>query len=338
MKPIVLVALLAPSFLNAAILRVNNNPLYDPDYADLQLAVDGANPFDTIHVEPSPDSYGIVSLDIPLTLIGPGFKLGTSAGSNPGLQANSQTAMVDLINFDAGSEGSHITGLHFTFSGLAQFNDGAGNYVVSRCYFDQGGVSFNNLDLLNQVLITQCYINGGTIGSSVGSSGVQSNIFITNTYLFGAVEADPALASDWVVAHNVFDGLYTIALWDAEINDNIFHETDSVLEVGNSIHHNLMASQDGTLPTGPGLENYDGLDIADLCVLTGSDDARWHLTPIALSTYPASDGTERGMYGGASPYRPSGVPAVPSIYMLQWTSPALEGGTIDVSVGTRTNN
>lgn len=341
MKPLVLLAFLVPSLSSAAIIRVNNDSNYDPDYTSLQDAIDSAAVGDTIHVEPSPDSYGIIDLDKPLTLIGPGFKLGLSTGSNPVLQANSQTAMVDMINFNPGSEGSHVTGLHFTFSsmyGLAQFNDATGNSVISRCYFEQGGIVLNNTTTpLSQVLITQCYFNGSGISFGTQTVSLHSSISLLNNYFFGGVELAESLVSDWTVAHNVFDGPYALNFWNAAFADNIFADSSAVLSLDlNSFSHNIAAGST-VLPSGNSNEN--GVDMGNVFIGAGSDDGKWQLQPGVSTLYPASDGlTERGIYGGATPYQHSGVPSVPSIYVLQTVPTALQGATINVTIGTRSND
>lgn len=339
MKTLALLALLVPTLLHAATWRVNNNADYDPDFTSLQDAINAANAGDTIHVEPSPVTYGTDTLNKQLTLIGPGFKLGQGAGNNLGLQANSETAKIDWLIFMAGSEQSVVTGLHFVGPfALAQFDDATGNCVISRCYFDQGGIVFNNTTTpLSQVLITQCYFNGSALSFGSQTVSLHSNISLLNNYIFGTVALNETLVSDWTVAHNVFDGSYAITFWNTEFLNNIFADSTAILSLDlNSFSHNLAAGA-STLPSGN--FNVNGVDMGTIFVGTGSDDSTWQLQAGVSTTYPASDNlTERGMYGGETPYQLSGVPSVPSIYTLQTTPTAIQGATIDVNIGTRSND
>jgi len=303
----------------------------------LQDAIDSAAVAqgDTLHVEASVVTYGDVTLDKQLVLIGAGYKLGQSGSDNPNLQASAQTSKVGTITFAAFSESSIVSGLHFV-NGNAYFDTGSGNYVVSRCYFQQSGIIFNNTAPLSQVHITQCYIYGGSIRLNFGTSSTQSNISITNNYLYGFVETNPLFSNNWVVSHNVFDGPYNIVFWDATIRDNIFNTTNLIPLNNNSFSHNLCSSPSATLPSGS--ENHDGLQISQICTLTGSDDAKWHLINGVNTTYPPSDDTERGIFGGNTPYKPSGIPAIPAIYQLSADPTAIQGEPLPVTISTRSNN
>ena len=76
--------------------------------------------------------------------------------------------------------------------------------------------------------------------------------------------------------------------------------------------------------------------------LTGSYDGKYSLKSgspaIGAGTLGAGT-TDAGIFGGATPYRLSGIPPVPTIYALtspQGTTPA--GNIVQINLSTRSNN
>ncbi len=112
------IALLVCIIGQATVWRVNNNPNYvqgtggpcgeldvcDHCFTDLQDAIDCSSVLseDTIYVEASGNSYGQITVDKQLTIIGAGFLL----ENNPGNQCNNLNSIVDFVDFQQGSSGS----------------------------------------------------------------------------------------------------------------------------------------------------------------------------------------------------------------------------------------
>ena len=105
--------------------RVNNNPGINANFTTLQAAVNGAASGDTLIVEPSPNSYGGATINKKLTIIGNGSFL----ANNPGLQFNNNESRTSGIFFQAGSEGSFLSGIYDAGSIYIQ----ASNITVTRC-------------------------------------------------------------------------------------------------------------------------------------------------------------------------------------------------------------
>jgi hypothetical protein len=96
------------------------------------------------------------------------------------------------------------------------------------------------------------------------------------------------------------------------------------------VHDNVSAT---ALPAGT---NNATVSMGNLYNLNaGSDDTKWNITNGTTYDEPGANG--RGMYSGANPYRPSGIPNIPSIYALQSTLNSQPGGTVQVTLSTRTN-
>ena len=129
------------------LIRVNNNPAADPDYATLQAANDAASNGDTIYVEGSPTDYDGADISKKLVIIGPGYFLTDNDSTQAfGISATFKSA----IDFQAGSAGSIITGCNI--------NDGIGLYVndisIIRCNVN---AIITNCMEVNNILILQNY-------------------------------------------------------------------------------------------------------------------------------------------------------------------------------------
>ena len=326
---------MSPLLSHSTIWRVNNLG-YSADFTALQSAIDSAGAGDTLHVEASTTSYGYVTVDRPLVFIGPGYKLGQSASDNPELQANAQMATLGGIVLAQFSEGTVIQGLRFNgnFEGIA-FTTGTGNYIIRRCFFDGVGITFGlNSVAVSNVLITQCYMHSFALTAHPTALG-QSNVFITNNYIYGYIANWSTQASDWTIAHNVINWNLTSQFYDAVVKDNVFDGLASVPVNNNDIHDNI-ARNANILPTGN--NNLNSQNLALHYPAAGSDDGKWDLLSGSTFNNWGSDSTDVGMYGGATPYRRSGIPAIPAIYLFRAPTTAIEGDPLEVTLSTRSNN
>ena len=330
---------------NAATWRVNNQG-YSSDFTDLQFAVSHptVNDGDTIHVEPSGVSYGTVVCAKQLVLIGPGFKLGLPNG-NPDLQANSEMATVNRIQLDAGSEGTVIHGLRIAYAGTSsEINVNVSDIVIEGNFFDSGTevvLSNSSVLTLNNVAIHGNYFStAGVVQYNSTTVHSYNGIVITNNYFEGdgidLVDATTAL-SNCTVAFNVFNAPgNNCDVISTDVHDNIFNDPSATITpTQNNIHHNLAAGV-ATLPGGN--DNVNGVLMSAIFVGSGSEDAMWTLQAGVDALYPASDATERGIFGGADPYVLSGIPPVPTIYHLLSPTNAQAGTPLQVEISTRSND
>src|SRR5215217_1034910 len=108
----------------AKIWRLNNNTGITADFTNIQAAHDGAGSGDTLHVEGSPTSYGSLTWNKKLVIIGPGYFL----DQNADLQAHILSAKLDGITFYSESAGSEVMGMEI--SGSAAIH--ARNIVIKR--------------------------------------------------------------------------------------------------------------------------------------------------------------------------------------------------------------
>src|SRR5436190_9371104 len=114
--------------VEAKIWRVNNNVGIAADFTTLQAAHDAAAAGDSIYLEGSSNSYGGLTCNRKLFIVGPGYYL----DQVPNTQVVLQTAKVSGINLNSGSEGTVIMGLDFAGNSISIY---CNNIVVKRNLF-----------------------------------------------------------------------------------------------------------------------------------------------------------------------------------------------------------
>lgn len=325
--------LLASTTCHATILRVNHVAALATNcitcYQSLPVAIAAAIDGDTIHLEPSDQSYGDAVIDKQLVIIGAGFILGSELPWNAGLQANSQTSIVNLITLNPGSEGTVITGLHFMdiIGGIKFYS--TSNILVRRNFFDEDGIEFRS-GSVSDITLAENFFAANLTNEITANTIV--NLTIRNNYISGLLHLSDAedVITNLVVTNNTFNNAGTQAVKNAEVANNVFYQ-GGVSDNNNTIHDNISAA---ALPPGT---NNTVVTMGNVYNLTvGSDDGKWNI--ISSSPYDEAGSSPRGMFSGISPYHLSGIPNVPAIYGLQSTLNTSPGGTVNVTLSTRSNN
>jgi hypothetical protein len=342
------VLLLASTMAHATIRRVNNAlalaTTCNTCYTSLQAAIDAAIDGDTIHLEPSDVSYGSIGfgnnpdLTKPLVILGPGYKL-EGVNGNDSLQADSKTATVGLLVMNDGSQGSVISGLRFEGQGgtgaIGIEIKNTSDITITRNFFD--GVIFRfpaTGSACSNIEISGNYFNrlSGNIdgGASIGQN--LTAITIRNNYLSGQILLNNVndQVSNMVILYNTLDYDGVHAVKNAEVAYNVFHQ-GSIAGSDLEIHDNISTD---VLPAGTNNDMVSMGEVYDLGV--ESDDGKWDI--LNASPYDESSATPRGMFGGISPYKLSGIPAIPSIYLRQSTLSTTPDGSVNVTLSTRSNN
>ena len=302
--------------------RVNNtsgNP-YDADYTDLQNAIDMVPTGDTLHVEASTANYGLINLDHGLVIIGPGYFLDV----NTGLQASAVDAEVAGLTFAAGSENSVVMGLYIT-SGSGMTVQ-AGNIVI-RGNRLQYAITIPSGVPLNNILIQGNHL----YGINCGLTAQVSNLNITNNMIGVGFTSYP----------NTTTGSFTYNVTGANSNfwgmtcaNNIFRSGTTALN-DNLFHHNYFHILH---PAVPGTGNVL-VDMGTVFAATpDATDGLYGLAPSSGALTASDVMGPIGVFGGSTPYRPSGIPTIPTIYLIQAPGTAVQGATINVTLSTRSNN
>jgi|GEM_PF-134145 len=338
---------------HAKIWRVNNNSSVTADFTTLSAAIASSNVLsgDTIHLEPSPDSYGSATIAKKVIIIGNGYYL----DENLNLQAVPLSSKADAITFNHGAQGSVLLGIDFRSNNV---NIYCNDIVVRRCKFagpsgstpdwSNGSVSVQyhsnaHPNPANNIIISENY--GVIITVSYASTGVLiTNNFIAYNAASGDATTSACLSLEAnavaLVKNNIFRRGRITANNSSFTNNIMFN--GSFVGTANLVSNNLAnAAQFGS-----GNSNLSNVDMSTVFVGTGtgvSTDGQWKLKPgspaigAGFGSTPANP-IDAGMYGGSKPYVLAGIPPLPSIYSFTNQPVGSNTDPIDVTIKVRSNN
>jgi hypothetical protein len=295
------------------IWRVDNNPANAADFRTLQAAHDGAAAGDTLYVAGSASGYSTLVCAKQLFVFGPGYFL----EENAGMQARPLSARTSNVEFASGSEGSLITGMDIRNPVLVW----VGNITIKRNRLtNTNGFSNPLIELKSNVAnvaISQNHIDNQF--ASALSHGIELELgiagaIVKNNYIrasaAGGADAISMLSTSTAeISHNVIDGDLTI--FNSTFHNNIqvngaFSAT--ACDVRHNIGHDTQfANADG---------NQQNVSTGALFLAAGSADGQWQLREDSPAKGAGTSGADLGMYGGATPYVLSGLPAIPVIYFF----------------------
>ncbi|MEF3693741.1 MAG: right-handed parallel beta-helix repeat-containing protein [Candidatus Cloacimonadota bacterium] len=315
----------------ATVWHVNNDPTFPADFTQLSTAVSSAEVADgdTIYLYGSVNTYSSVTVTKALTIIGPGYFL----GNNPGLQHKTLSVnFSDLTLYTPNTvlagvfiqSGFTVTGSNISVIGCRTgWNVGVSNnsnVVFQGCYFgEKSGYNSTTVGLNNSqnIIFSNCYF-GGNNGFNTIHVPINSSATILNCVISG-----------------------TMNLRNTEFYNNIVYKVpnyDIGWNVSATVYNNVFTSISGfdwstVVDPATNHVNYSG----PLFVDSTSPDGKYVLVddPANLALTGGFGGTECGIFGGSSPYKLSGMPSIPSIYMLN--VPA-SGSSLPITVKARVND
>ncbi|MDF1549786.1 MAG: hypothetical protein P1P88_18300 [Bacteroidales bacterium] len=331
----------------ATVWTVSNNPNSPGQFSDLQTAIDTSivNNGDTLYISGSLTSYGNITLNKPLTLIGTGhhpnkdFPLVSKTGS---ITLDEKTDAYGTVLNSA--DGSKIIGLQ---TGRLQDYYGASNIKVSKCYIrpEYGGAisastSSNNWIISNN-FITCTHYNSSTI-----YLGGTSNVLVNNNVI-NADAGNNLLAgynnTNIIISHNLFiqsTSFATFSISNAIISNNIFYGVQPTGASSCTFNNNIATSYDLPYDDNTGSNNINvqapgfvNVPAADYVFNWGYD---YRLTASSPGHNAGTDGTDIGPFGGSDPLSTTGEPAIPVIMQMNILNPTLpENGTIEIQLKAR---
>lgn len=342
MKYLILLCLfsIAGLQLQAKVWRINNTPGVLADFTNCADAVSSASVLngDTLHIEGSATTYSGFTLNKRLVIIGTGYFL-SGANSNSGLQAGPNTANFGggIILFDSTCSGSVLIGLDNFFFGIgATLGSATDNITLTRCRISSLGQYYGYTagTTMSGWKVNKCYIESGFDFSAQ----VLQNWEVTNNIVVSGLNLGFTGNLNNLIRNNVFRT--SIVLYSAYFANNII--TGSTFTTTNvTIKNNLSTGTN--LPAGNGNLNNQS-DAALFQGLTGnSTDGQWRLNvgsnAIGAGETISGITPDCGAYGTADPYKLSGIPPIPTIYLL--TVPASvpsNATTMPITISTRSNN
>lgn len=317
-------SLMCSSISFAKIWRVNNNGGGGGDFNTAQAAADGPTVAgDTIHLEPSPNSYGDLTTSKQLIWISTGGFL----TAHPGEQYSLTQAKIGSLIVFPGSENSVFS---LYIQGQAIIN--ASNVRLERCYV--GGIIhltvYNTNNIPNNDVIINCYC----LSYLYLYSG--TNHFISNNIFQG--ELICSASSSGIIQNNVFNAVSTSvsSVDNCTVQNNIFNKAISAYTFTNCVVQYNMSGSGGVLPTGN--FNQNNVAMANVFVNnSGTNDAAFVLKAASPAIGSGFAGDNMGAFGGTTPFRLAMQPAIPAIYKI--VAPFVPtGNTMNVIFSTKSNN
>lgn len=321
----------------ATILRCNNNPGVTGTYQTLYSALLVASPGDTIHLEPSPFSYGqigsasvigtqqFINTDN-ITFIGNGINV----NNYPGIQADTMTSKIEYFFYGGDScryygidcsgaffiSGSHCIIENCRFLFLRFYKS---NQILHNCNFPTNTEQFTNLFL----------------PSLLFSAGVH-DVEVSNCFFGGHLEVDSTTCYNLTFSHNTFHdsvtgGSFQISHFiNTTFIDNVFKSNANGIDTsGNNLFiNNVALSNSIILPATGG--NVSGVSPGSMFALPYS---RLEVDQYVLPSFTPQN---VGMYGGTNPYNPVKLPPVPSIFYLD-VPVVIQSNSSTITISTRSN-
>lgn len=308
----------------ATVWRVNNVSGIDSDFNNLSTAISNASSGDTLYVEGSPNSYGSITVNKPLTLIGTGYFLTV----NDTTQAISYSSTISYISFSSGASGSKIMG--FELQGSEMYV-GVNDIVIERNrIYSSGTYGIRVGNRVSEVLITKNFIHqytNSTTYYSVFLEGNNNSILINNNIVLRGTSLGSNYPyslyvpsnSSAVVQNNIFHA--DILLYNSTFQNNIQY-IGGFSGSGNVVSNNIGQSTQFGTSNG----NQSSVNMATVFAATGNfylGDAFWTILPAGPAAGAGTGNVDCGAYGGKRPYLASGLPAIPSIFRANVPSSGL---------------
>lgn len=338
MKKIILFAATAISTFPvfAKIWRVNNNLGIAADFKDIPAAVTAAADGDTIMVEASANAYTGPTLTKKLIIIGTGYYL-NDATPNPKTQANTNVSNIGSATFNAGSAGSVVEGCTMGGVFLSESNITIErNNITSYLYVAYSANSVCNNDTIRQNVVYGLYAGNAT--------GKASNLLVYNNIFDGPpiqFVSNVNNISGYFI-NNDFLYSYSSSCANFTFQNNIFNTANFGSYLSSNSFFNNITSNAG-LPASDGNKLNVALNDVFIGYNSGtgfSSDGRYKLKSgsIAIGAGSLNGGTvDCGAFGGPAPYILSGMPSIPSIYVLTVPSSVASGATnMNISISSTT--
>lgn len=320
MKNIVLSGFVLVAFASHAqnILRVNNTPGVNAPYTTLAAAITAADVNDIILVEGSATSYGSHTITKKVTIVGPGYFL----SENTGLQVTPNEAILDNLDLNVGASGSKISGMSFSTGGI--YINGVSSIEATN---NRVGVVFLT-GAGSNVLVKGNYM--GTFACN----GTHTGVIVSNNYLSSQAVVNSGLVT---FSNNTCNLNGTAQFIGSVVQNNIFIGFPVSPHASSTYNNNVW--QQAAI-SGADASNVFNIAVASLFLgLTGNTtDTQWRLKVGSPAIGAGIGGVDCGMYGGVTPYKPSGIATGQhTIHNLIVPATVIQNGTLNVKVSAKVN-
>jgi hypothetical protein len=349
-----LLSVLAVGILNfmqsQAVWTVDNNATSGAQFTSVQAAIDAAAPGDFVHVHPSPDSYGDITINKTIHIRGLGHypelntseiaKIGSVGFSAPLGAPNSSISGVEILQIQ-GFGAEDYSGFQITNNKITNtvFGNNAGN---TENWLIQGNAFISNSTQVispnysdNWVIVNNYIQNATTSFSWVIFQSMNSSTVIRNNVIFSHVnDASPWLYNDCIgleIENCIF--LFSQAAATSVGGNN------ATVNYNNCLLYNYSGQTMNELPGGDNLANVDPMFMND-----GGDpwftySDNYNLDPSSPAYQYGTDGQDLGIYGNDIQFSMEGYPndlPFPTGMTISSTQ-VTNGGTLEVEFKAKGN-
>mgnify|MGYP005862124449 CR=1 FL=1 len=209
--------LFLPILATAATWTVDPDPTAGADFADLQQAIDAANPGDTLHMAGASEPYSYININKPLSLYGPGYFLlenEAAAGSN------ALPARISNLSISKGADGTLISGfvIEQNFA-----TDPVDSDSISSVYI-RGNQIMGEFECfgIKHAVVAGNYFPGPIVRFLDCPTVRFSNNIVVSDFEF---DAYPDSTSNLEFHHNLFRGHFSVNDAAIDIEYSIFYDT-----------------------------------------------------------------------------------------------------------------
>ena len=314
------IALFITQFIVAqpVVRTVDNRPESGAQFTSVQAAINASSTTvqDIIYIHPSPTSYGSITVDRSITLVGPGH--------NPA-NSNGLRATLTTITISADTADSVFTGLNFNTLSAYSFGSNSANIHIINNRITNTVDAFHNGTSSEDWVIEGNYFNTGYTTTNIDANN-SASWRIRNNYISGQVTD---IDQTSVVTNNLFvneDTTGTALIFTSLdgiaspiVTNNIFIFTDpDITELINSgtpvVYTNCLTFKAGggaALVALPGSGNLDNIDPEFTSIPTLMDDFYnndYTLLGSSPAINTATDGGQIGVFGRNFPFDINGRP------------------------------
>ncbi len=264
-------------------------------------------------------------IDKKLTIFGTGHYPDSTAATN-------KTFLSSTLNIGENADSLFLEGVEINGDILFNNNAKVDYVVISRCRFNTITWQGTQITPCEYNTIKECVING-TVNLNNANGCALANNIIKDKVNNGNNNA----IYNNILLYTAYYYYYTLNNVDnSSISNNIFLKGDASIHVScesSTLSNNIFGSNPGA---GANLfvNNYPNVDLSSLFVDLGSTTFDYsydfHLNDPA--TYPGTDNTQVGIYGGLFPYKTCAVPINPHISYKNISSTTDDNGLLNVEI------
>ncbi|GAA4233314.1 hypothetical protein GCM10022291_10000 [Postechiella marina] len=338
---ILITALLLVCQVNAQnTLTVDNSAGANAQYNNLQTAISVATAGDIIYVHPSETSYGNISINKSITIIGFGH-----------LNPEKRTEVEDIILGD-GASNTKISGFYINDDLIASNSALISNLVIENNYvksylgFDTSG-GVDNVIVRGNIIAQMGTTNSATNYNNYTNTIISNNVFVHN-YLGLKNYQSITVKNNIFIKASYNTPIYNAGVGDITVQNNIVIYDSASNEDPNSsgvVFENCMIYNFGSgnvaLPTGTNnLYNQDPLfvstDNPGYGFYAEIDD--YHLQAGSSAKGTGAGGVDMGLYDGTGVFNNYGyTKGVPSVKITNITDRIAPGANLSVDITSKAN-